>query len=67
MSCPRRQLRIGAELLAEVIAAAEARAYARPVVSPSAEALSLYRRAGFVAREEGAGADVLLVRPDAAR
>ena len=67
MSCPRRQLRIGAALLAEVIAVAEARAYARPVVSPSAEAWSLYRRAGFVAREEGAGADVLLVRPGAAR
>ena len=58
---------IGAALLSEVVAAAEARSYARLVVSPSAEALSLYRRAGFVAREEGAGADVLLVRPDAAR
>jgi GNAT superfamily N-acetyltransferase len=54
---------IGSALLAEVIAAAEERAYARLVVSPSAEALSLYHRAGFVAREEGTGADVLLVRP----
>ena len=58
---------IGSALLAEVIAAAEARSYARLVVSPSAEALSLYRRAGFVARQEGTGADVLLVRSGAAR
>jgi GNAT superfamily N-acetyltransferase len=58
---------IGSALLAEVIAAAHARCYARLVVSPSAEALALFRRAGFVAREEGgAGADVLLVRPGAA-
>jgi GNAT superfamily N-acetyltransferase len=58
---------IGSALLAEVIAAAEARSYARLVVSPSAQALSLYRRAGFVAREEGTSADVLLVRPGGAR
>jgi GNAT superfamily N-acetyltransferase len=58
---------IGAALLAEVIAAAEDRSYARLVVSPSAEALSLYRRAGFIMPGETADADLLLMRPGAAR
>jgi GNAT superfamily N-acetyltransferase len=56
---------IGSALLAAVIAAAEERAYARLVVSPSAEALSLYRRAGLVVAGEATGAAVQLVRPGA--
>jgi GNAT superfamily N-acetyltransferase len=58
---------IGAALLAEVIAAAEARSYARLVVSPSAEALSLYRRAGFLMPGEETDGNVLLMRPGRAR
>ena len=54
---------IGSALLAEVITAAEERAYARLVVSPSIEALSLYHRAGFVTPGGAPGADVLLMRP----
>ena len=54
---------IGSALLGEVIAAAEVRSYARLVVSPSAEALSLYRRAGFVVPGETTEADALLMRP----
>ena len=55
---------VGSALLAEIIAAAEERSYARLVVSPSAEALSLFRRAGFVASGETNDADLLLIRPD---
>jgi GNAT superfamily N-acetyltransferase len=58
---------IGTALLAAVTAAAEARSYARLVVSPSVEALSLYRRAGFVAPTGTADADLLLTRPGRAR
>jgi GNAT superfamily N-acetyltransferase len=58
---------IGAALLAEVIAAAEERSYARLVVSPIAEALSLYRRAGFIMPGETTDADVLFNRPRGGR
>jgi GNAT superfamily N-acetyltransferase len=56
---------IGSALLGEVTAAAEARSYARLVVSPSAEALGLYRRAGFVVPGQTTDADILLMRPGA--
>jgi GNAT superfamily N-acetyltransferase len=58
---------IGSALLAAVIAAADGRGYARLVLSPSPEALPLYRRAGFVVPDEGAGDDRLLVRHGANR
>jgi GNAT superfamily N-acetyltransferase len=54
---------IGSALLAEVTAAAEERCYARLVVSPSAEALSLFGRAGFVRPGDARNADLLLLRP----
>jgi GNAT superfamily N-acetyltransferase len=54
---------IGSALLAALIAAADERSYARLVVSPSAEALSLYRRGGFIVPGTADGGDVLLVRP----
>jgi GNAT superfamily N-acetyltransferase len=54
---------IGSALLTRIITTAEDRSYVRLVLSPSAAALSLYRRAGFVAPDQAAGADVLLVRP----
>jgi GNAT superfamily N-acetyltransferase len=50
---------IGSTLLDALIACAEERGYARLVVSPSEEALPLYRRSGFT---EAADADPLLVR-----
>ena len=50
---------IGSALLDALIACAEERGYARLVVSPSEEALALYRRAGFT---EPAGPDSLMVR-----
>jgi GNAT superfamily N-acetyltransferase len=56
---------IGSALLAEVTAAAAERCYARLVVSPSTEALSLFGRAGFVVPGGTTNADVLLVRPGA--
>ncbi len=58
-----RRRGIGSALLAAIVAAAEERAYARLVLSPSEEALALYRRAGFVYADEAAGDDRLLVRP----
>jgi GNAT superfamily N-acetyltransferase len=54
---------IGSALLAAVVAAAEARDYARLVVSPSEEALTFYARGGFVAADGEGAADLLLVRP----
>lgn len=59
--CRRRGL--GSALLTAIIAAADERSYARLVVSPSAEALSLFRRHGFVGPGEATGAAALLVRP----
>ena len=62
-----RRRGIGSALLAEVVALSEERSHARLVLSPSTEALSLYRRAGFVVAGEATGADVLLVRPGGPR
>jgi GNAT superfamily N-acetyltransferase len=56
----------GAALLAALITAADERSYARVVVSPSDEAISFYRRAGFVLPGSAPGAEALLVRPAAA-
>jgi GNAT superfamily N-acetyltransferase len=61
----REELRrrgIGSSLLAAVTAAADERHYARLVLSPSAEAVAFYRRAGFVIPDEAMGEDRLLVR-----
>ena len=58
---------VGSALLAEVIAAAEERSYARLVVSPSAGASSLFRRAGFVVPGQTNDVDVLLMRPGVRR
>jgi GNAT superfamily N-acetyltransferase len=58
---------IGSALVARVIDAADQRCYARLVVSPSAEAASLFVRAGFVVPGDVSNADVLLQRPGARR
>src|SRR5436309_3493133 len=50
---------IGSALLAAIIDAADARRYARLVLSPSREALAFYQHAGFVIPDEGAGDDRL--------
>ena len=66
----REELRnrgIGSILLATIIDAAHERGYARLVLSPAEEALDFYRRAGFIAADESAGADRLLVRPATGR
>jgi GNAT superfamily N-acetyltransferase len=54
---------VGSALLAAVTAAADERAYARLVVSPTERSLALYRRAGFVVADDAVGGDRLLVRP----
>jgi hypothetical protein len=46
-----------------LIATADARGYARLVLSPSLRALPFYARAGFVPADAAAGDDRLLVRP----
>lgn len=53
---------IGSALLRAVISAAEARRYARVVLSPSGPALPFYKRAGFIVPDDAAGDDRLLVR-----
>lgn len=53
---------IGRALLDAVIAAAQARNYARVVLSPTERSVPFYRRAGFVDADGEAGA-VLLLRP----
>jgi GNAT superfamily N-acetyltransferase len=58
-----RNCGVGSALLAALIAAADERDYARLVVAPSAEALSLFRRGGFTVPGDATGADGLLVRP----
>ena len=58
-----RDAGVGAALLDAVIAAAEARGYARLVLSPSERAIPFYARAGFLIPDGGAGPDRLLVRP----
>jgi len=52
---------IGSALLAALTTAADERRYVRLVVSPSARAQSLYRRAGFIV-PDSAGDDRLFVR-----
>jgi len=54
---------VGAALLDAVIAAAEARGYARLVLSPSERAIPFYARAGFLVPDGAVGGDRLLVRP----
>ena len=60
-----RDAGVGAALLDAVIAAAEARGYARLVLSPSERAIPFYARAGFLVPGQAAGSDRLLVRPAA--
>jgi GNAT superfamily N-acetyltransferase len=60
---PFRNRGIGAALLDAVIAAADARGYARLVLSPSERAVPFYARAGFIVPDAGAGGHRLLVRP----
>jgi GNAT superfamily N-acetyltransferase len=59
---PLRGRGVGAALLDAVVAAADARGYVRLVLSPSADALPLYARAGFVVPDGAAGDHRLLVR-----
>jgi GNAT superfamily N-acetyltransferase len=55
---------IGSALLASLIEAADARGYARLILSPTLRAVPFYERAGFVVPDERAGEDNrLLVRP----
>jgi GNAT superfamily N-acetyltransferase len=54
---------IGSALLAAIVSAADERRYARLVLSPSAPAVTFFRRAGFVVPDDTAGDDRLLVRP----
>jgi GNAT superfamily N-acetyltransferase len=58
-----RDAGVGAALLDAVIGAAEARGYARLVLSPSERAIPFYARAGFLVPDGAAGGDRLLVRP----
>jgi GNAT superfamily N-acetyltransferase len=53
---------IGSALLTTIVTAADERAYARLVLSPSARALPFYRRAGFIVPDDAAADDRLLVR-----
>jgi GNAT superfamily N-acetyltransferase len=57
---------VGAALLAAVVEAADARGYARLVLSPSERALPFYRRAGFVVPDDTVADHRLLVRPGSA-
>lgn len=61
----RRNQGIGTRLLAELIAAAEDRSYARLVLAPSARAVPFFQRAGFVAADDSSG-ELLLVRSTSA-
>jgi GNAT superfamily N-acetyltransferase len=54
---------VGSALLAATVAMAEARAYARVVLSPSERAVPFYARAGFIVPDDPATGDSLLVRP----
>jgi GNAT superfamily N-acetyltransferase len=58
-----RDAGVGAALLDAVIAAAEARGYARLVLSPSERAIPFYARAGFLVPDGALAGDRLLVRP----
>jgi GNAT superfamily N-acetyltransferase len=55
---------VGTQLLGTLIAAAQTRGYARLVLSPSVEAVPLFRKAGFVTADEASG-HLLFVRPQA--
>ncbi len=57
-----RNAGIGSALLAELIATAEDRRYARLVVSPSTQSLSFWRRAGFATPGEAPDDQGLMVR-----
>jgi len=59
----RRNRGVGTLLLDTLVATADARGYARLVLSPSLRSLPFYARAGFVPAGEAAGDDRLLVRP----
>ena len=50
-----RERGVGSALLAALIEAADARGYARLVLSPTLRALPFYERAGFVVPDERAG------------
>jgi len=54
---------IGSALLAALIAAADERGYVRLVVSPSARAQSLDRRAGFIVPDPEGGDRLFVRRP----
>jgi GNAT superfamily N-acetyltransferase len=58
-----RDAGVGAALLDAVIAAAEARGYARLVLSPAERAIPFFARAGFRVPDGAVGGDRLLVRP----
>jgi len=58
-----RRRGIGSALLDVIVDTAERRGYARLVVSPSDDALALFRRAGFVTAGAALGDGRLLVRP----
>jgi GNAT superfamily N-acetyltransferase len=53
---------IGTALLQAILATADERGYVRLVLSPSARAVPLYRRAGFIVPDDAAADDRLLVR-----
>jgi GNAT superfamily N-acetyltransferase len=53
---------IGSALLSAIVAAADERAYARIVLSPSERAVPFYARAGFVIPDDATAGDALLVR-----
>jgi GNAT superfamily N-acetyltransferase len=55
---------VGTQLLETLIAAAQTRGYARLVLSPSVEAVPLFRKSGFLAADEASG-HLLFVRPQA--
>ena len=59
----RRDAGVGRLLLDAVLAAADARGYARIVLAPSLRAVPFYARVGFVDAGPGAGGDRLMVRP----
>lgn len=56
---------IGSALLAAVVASADARGYARLVLSPAPAARDFYRRAGFAVPDGAGGSETLLARPGA--
>jgi GNAT superfamily N-acetyltransferase len=53
---------IGSALLAAIVSEADARGYARLVLSPTERAVPFYERAGFIAADASAGGDRMMVR-----